>query len=249
MESDETGRLSAGAGYAVSVVLPTFNERENVARAIEAVERAVESAEIVVVDDDSPDGTSGATEAIAAANASLRLIRRTRERGLTSAIQRGIDGSSADVVVWMDCDLSMPAAAIPRLVESIGQGADIAIGSRYAPGGADAREDRLSRTFSALINRAARLLLRGPVRDYTTGFVAARRPVLETIRLRGDYGEYCIDFLTRAARAGFRIVEIGYVCGNRESGESKTASTFVGFVRRGRRYVSTILRLAVDRRA
>jgi dolichol-phosphate mannosyltransferase len=245
----ESAATAGVTKYAVSVVLPTFNERENVARAVEAVEREVEPAEILVVDDDSPDRTWELVEALAAEKPRLRLIRRMRERGLTGAIQCGVDGSTADVVVWMDSDLSMPAATIPRLLQAIEQGADVAIGSRYAPGGADARGNPRSRAFSALINRSARLVLRGPVRDYTTGFVAARRPVLEMIRLRGDYGEYCIDFLTRAGRAGFRIVEIGYVCKDREFGESKTASTFVGFIRCGRKYVTTILRLAVVRRA
>ncbi|MBI3733006.1 MAG: polyprenol monophosphomannose synthase, partial [Chloroflexi bacterium] len=98
-----------------------------------------------------------------------------------------------------------------------------------------------------VINLAAKILLGGPVRDYTTGFVAARRSVLEQIALRGDYGEYCIDFLVRAVRRGFRVVEVGYICAPRASGESKTAPSFTGFIRRGRKYVTTILRLAVSR--
>ena len=127
------------------------------------------------------------------------------------------------------------------------RGADVAIGSRYAPGGRDARGDRMAVTFSAVINRGARLLLGGPVRDYTTGFVAARRAVLDQVRLRGDYGEYCIDFLARARRKGCRIVEVGYVCQPRAAGQSKTAPSFWGFIRRGRKYVTTILRLSIRR--
>jgi dolichol-phosphate mannosyltransferase len=176
-------------------------------------------------------------------------VRRTNERGLTSAIQRGIDESHGDVVFWMDCDFSMPPASMPQLLGEIERGAGVAIGSRYAPGGKDARGDWMPIAFSALINFFARLFLGGPVRDYTTGFVAARRGVLERVRLRGDYGEYCIDFLARAKRSGFLIVEVGYVCKARTSGASKTAPSFMGFIRRGWKYVVTILRLAASRGA
>jgi len=81
------------------------------------------------------------------------------------------------------------------------------------------------------------------VRDYTSGFIAARRPVFDLISLRGDYGEYCIDLLYRAQRLGLRIVEIPYDCVPRQTGESKTATSAWGYVRRGTRYVTTVLRL------
>ena len=73
--------------------------------------------------------------------------------------------------------------------------------------------------------------------------------MLKAIRLQGDYGEYCIDLLARARRRGFRIVEVGYICKPREFGQSKTAPTFMGFIRRGRKYVTTVLALAVNRSA
>ena len=233
----------------VSVVLPTFNERDNIGELIAAIRQNLPQAEIVVVDDNSPDGTWQLVQELAATAPQVRLVRRTSERGLTSAIQRGIDESHGGVVFWMDCDFSMPPTTMPLLLNAVADGAGVAIGSRYAPGGKDARGDWMPIAFSAVINLAARLLLGGPVRDYTTGFVAARREVLESIRLRGDYGEYCIDFLARAKRKGFRIVEVGYVCKPRAFGESKTAPSFMGFIRRGRKYVTTVLSLAVHRGA
>ena len=234
----------------VSVALPTFDERDNIGPLIEAIQAALPSPEIVVVDDNSPDGTWQIVQALAAHSTGVRLVRRIGERGLTSAIQRGIDESRGEVVFWMDCDFSMPPESMPLLLREIERGADVAIGSRYAPGGKDARGDWMPVAFSAVINFFARLFLGGgTVRDYTTGFVAARRAVLERVRLRGDYGEYCIDFLARAKRGGFRIVEVGYVCKPRTSGESKTAPSFMGFIRRGWKYVVTILRLALSRGA
>lgn len=231
----------------VSVVLPTFNERDNIAELIAALQRELSNPEIIVVDDNSPDGTWQIVQTIAEGHPSVRLIRRASERGLTSAIQRGIDESRGELVFWMDCDFSMPPATMPLLLDAIERGADVAIGSRYARNGQDARGDWMPIAFSAVINFFARLFLGGPVRDYTTGFVAARKCVLDQIRLRGDYGEYCIDFLARAKRKGFRIVEVGYVCRPRAFGESKTAPSFWGFIRRGWKYVVTILRLAIGR--
>ncbi len=230
-----------------SVVLPTYNEKGNIADLIAAIRAALGDPEVIVVDDNSPDRTWQIVQALAEAEPRIRLVRRTTERGLTSAIRRGIDEARGEVVFWMDCDFSMPPATMPLLLAEIERGADVAIGSRYAPGGRDARGDWMPIAFSAVINFCAQLLLGRAVRDYTTGFVAARRRVLEQVRLTGDYGEYCIDFLARARRKGFRIVEVGYICKPRATGESKTAPSFWGFIRRGWKYVVTILRLAVQR--
>jgi dolichol-phosphate mannosyltransferase len=117
-----------------------------------------------------------------------------------------------------------------------------------------------ARAFSVTINLFASLLLGWGVRDYTSGFVAARRtifdvpgdhPVEETGRprlaLRGDYGEYCIDLLARAQMAGLNVQEVPYICGARLSGESKTGSSPVDYFRRGWKYVTTTLKLAILR--
>lgn len=231
----------------VSVVLPTYNERENIGNLIGAIQKEVAGCEIIVVDDDSPDGTWRIVEELCASDPRVRLIHRTSERGLTSAIVRGIEEAASETIVWMDCDLSMPPGTIPLLVARIESGADVAIGSRYSNGGSDSRGEWMPVTFSWVINKFASLLIDASVTDYTSGFVAARSAVLKEVRLRGDYGEYCIDFLGRAVRRGFAVVEVGYECRPRRLGESKTASSVVGFLRRGRKYVATIVRLMVRR--
>jgi dolichol-phosphate mannosyltransferase len=232
--------------FTTSVILPTFNERENVTELIASIRASFSDAEIIVVDDNSPDSTGQIVARIAERDARVRLVQRD-ERGLTSAIQRGVNESHGEVIFWMDCDLTMSPATMLLLLDEIERGADVAIGSRYAPSGKDARDQLTPVAFSVIINLAAKVLLGGPVRDYTTGFVAARRSVLNQITLRGDYGEYCIDFLTRAMRKKFRVVEVGYVYKQRVFGESKTALSFLGFIRRGWPYVTTILRLAFHR--
>ena len=229
----------------VSVVLPTYNERDNIYPLIQALlnHLADASPEIIVVDDDSPDGTWQVVAELAAQDERVRLLRRLDERGLTSAIAAGIEQARGDIVVWMDCDFSMPPEVVPRLVAAVDEGHDLAVGSRYAPGGRDIGHSWTGRAFSWTINTAAALLLGWQVRDYTSGFIAARRPVFDLIALRGDYGEYCIDLLYRAQRLGLRIVEIPYDCVPRQTGESKTATSAWGYVRRGTRYVTTVLRL------
>ena len=229
----------------ITLILPTYNERDNI---IPLIQRSLAAlmgyqAEVVVVDDDSPDGTWRLVSDLAGEDRRVRLIRRTDERGLTSAIRTGIGSARGDWVGWMDCDLSMPPEDLPRLAAALAGGADVAVGSRYASGGRDAGHSRVALAFSRTINLAAGLLLSRRITDYTSGFILARRQVLEVITLRGDYGEYCIDLLYRALRAGWQVVEVPYVCTPREAGESKTAAGAWGYLRRGWKYVLTILRL------
>jgi dolichol-phosphate mannosyltransferase len=239
----------------VCTVLPTYNERDNIGPLIEGVlAHAVTPHMVIVVDDNSPDGTAAAVKALAAqynqgGQHRVVLYPRIGVKGLTSAIQRGIDIAlytfNADIVTWMDCDLSMPPEDVARLVACIRQqGADVAVGSRWAPGGADAAHGSMARTLSLIINGFAMLRLGGGVRDYTSGFIAARSEVLRRIRLRGDYGEYCIDLLGRAQQLGFRVCEVPYRCVPRYTGDSKTGANLWDYLVKGRKYVTTILSVA-----
>ncbi len=229
----------------VCTVLPTYNERENIEPLIRGVlASAITPHMALVVDDDSPDGTWAVVARLQAEfGDQVALVRRTDEAGLTSAIQRGIDEAfqtyGADIVTWMDCDLSMPPEDIPKLVQTILDGADVAVGSRWIPGGADIAHGPMARSLSWLINRYAIALLGDEVHDYTSGFIAGRRAVFEEIRLRGDYGEYCIDLLGRAVRAGFVVREVPYVCLPRTAGDSKTGANLGDYLSKGRKYVST----------
>jgi dolichol-phosphate mannosyltransferase len=229
----------------ITVVLPTYNERDNIIPLIQRGLKALDDyqVEMLVVDDDSPDGTWQVVHELAQRDPRVRLIRRTEERGLTSAIATGIAQARGAWVGWMDCDLSMPPEDLPALAAALANGADVAVGSRYVPGGRDVGHSWVGLAFSRTINMVAWLVLDRRVRDYTSGFILARRQVFDRIQLRGDYGEYCIDMLYRALRAGFRVEEIPYSCVPRETGESKTATNPLGYVTRGWNYVVTIVRL------
>ncbi|MEX1019507.1 MAG: polyprenol monophosphomannose synthase [Litorilinea sp.] len=245
-----TPPLPAFEDLRVCTILPTYNERDNIATLIHGILHHATTAHVViVVDDDSPDGTSQVVTELAQrlnspdAPPVLWLERRTTEKGLTSAIRHGIDVAitrfGADIVTWMDCDLSMPPADVPRLVATlVDHNVDIAVGSRWAPGGADVAHGPMAVTLSRLINLYARLLIGGPVRDFTSGFIAARTPLFQEIRFHGDYGEYCIDFLGQAIRRGYSIAEMPYVCVPRHSGESKTGATLWEYLVKGRKYVA-----------
>ncbi|ACB50631.1 probable dolichyl-phosphate-mannose synthase [Crocosphaera subtropica ATCC 51142] len=247
----------------VCTILPTFNESGNITDLIERLMASVSPPYLVlVIDDDSPDGTWKIVADMAAKapyspeeteiKSGIALVRRLQEKGLTSAIQRGIDEAiqtyNAQIITWMDCDLSMPPEDVPKLVEAIRQGgADVAVGSRWIDGGTDVAHGLMARVLSWIINNFAMLLLGRKVHDYTSGFIAARAEVLEKIRLKGDYGEYCIDLLCRAGRLNYQMKEVPYVCVPRTSGESKTGINLWDYLSKGRKYVSTIVALWLNR--
>lgn len=230
----------------VSVVLPTYNEAGNIIDLVDAVRAALRPfvLEIIVVDDNSPDGTWKLVAEKAAVTPGLHLIHRVHERGLTSAIWAGIQHARHDVVCWMDCDFSHPPEVLPDLVSKLSQGFDLAVGSRYVEGGKDARaESRLRMLLSSIITKLANYILIPNFRDYTSGFIAIRRPIFDTIQLRGNYGEYFIDLVFRAHRAGYKFVEIPYENAPRRTGESKTES---GMIRKGFQYLWVVARLRFE---
>ena len=235
----------------ISIILPTFNEAGNIEQLIDrtliALGHTPGGVEVLVVDDDSPDGTWRLVAEKAKAEARVRLIHRTTERGLTSAISRGIHEARGQWIGWMDCDLSMPPEEWPKLAEALRQGADMAVGSRYVPGGADVAHSFVGRTLSLIINLWAGLMLDWTIKDYTSGFILGRKEVFDKVELRGDYGEYCIDLLYRVKKAGYSIRELPYRCVPREAGESKTATNVWGYLKRGVNYVKSVWRLRFAR--
>jgi dolichol-phosphate mannosyltransferase len=227
-----------------SVVLPTYNERDVISGVVREILDVLGDVEVLVVDDDSPDRTWEVVGTDFAGDRRARALRRIGRRGLASAIAEGIAATGGEVVVWLDADGSMPAEVIPRLVAATAD-ADVAVASRYAAGGRDARDSRTRVLASRVINTFGTLWLGGPVRDWTSGFVAARRTALRRVPIRPDhaYGEYCIDFLHRACRAGFRVVEVPYACAERRAGTTKTSPSLRRFALLGLTYARTILRL------
>jgi dolichol-phosphate mannosyltransferase len=227
----------------VSVILPTYNEAENIIPLIQEILTQVpEESEIIVVDDDSPDRTWEAVEGLGKKEPWVRLLRRIGRKGLTSALQEGINLSKGQYVFWMDCDFSMPPDKIPELLKAL-EDCEIAMASRYIPGGEEKGHSFLGSFLSRVICGLASRVLNPSIKDFTSGYIGIRREVLKTLPLRGDYGEYFIELIYKAYKKGYRIKEIPYRCLPRRSGESKTATHLWGYMKRGRKYLATIIRL------
>lgn len=231
----------------VSIIVPTYNERENIVSLILEIKRYITSNdEIIVIDDDSPDKTWEIVHELIQSDASVKLIHRIFERGLTSAIVAGIAASDKDIVLWMDADFSMPPSKIPEMRKQV-NGHDICIGSRYVKNGKDNRGLWLHGALSYMLNKLCYVILSHKVADWTSGFVCAKKSVFEKIALQGNYGEYCIDFLYRALKSGYSVKEIPYICINRVKGNSKTAISPFGFLQNGWRYIFVICKLKTTR--
>jgi dolichol-phosphate mannosyltransferase len=227
----------------ISVVFPTFNEAENIIPLIQRTKAALKNIahEIIVVDDNSPDLTWQLAQ-----KENVRVVRRLKEKKLVSAIQRGIDEANGKYVVWMDADQSMPPEIIPKMIDRLSQ-SHIVVGSRYVKGGRDVRP--LLRTLSSrFINLVANMVLNFDVLDYDSGFVAARKDVLNKLRLKDSgYGEYCIEFLYVAGKLGYKIKEVGFHFVDRRAGQSKTAESLSGLFKFGMMYLKKIFMLRLGK--
>lgn len=227
--------------FRISVVLPTYNERENIVEAIERISKTLGEnlLEIIVVDDNSPDGTWDIVQKLK--NPKVRLIRRMHEKGLASALARGVEETKGNVVVWLDCDLGIPPEVIPRLVEKLREH-EVAIGSRYVKGGKDTRA-RWRALLSVMINVFAGLMLGFHVKDYTSGFAAVRKEVLNTIKLsKKGFGEYFIEFIYECSKKNFSVAEIGYIYSNRKGGLSKSDGSIITLLKYGIQYGFRIIK-------
>jgi dolichol-phosphate mannosyltransferase len=253
----------------LALVLPTRNEAESLPTLVgELLALAPDLVELWVVDDASTDGTPEVVRGLAAHDPRVRLLERPGPPSLTGSLRDGIDAARADLVGWMDADGTMQPADVERLVAAVRAGADIAVGSRFLPGGAQkgqrgegfvgraaslfaldgTRDGWLGVLLSWALNRAVLPAMLGvPARDFTSGFAVGRRDRLRELGLRGDYGEYFVDLWVRGERAGLRVVEVPCKMLPRLRGETKTASSLAGYVRRGSRYLALAARLRAAR--
>jgi dolichol-phosphate mannosyltransferase len=206
------------------VCLPTYNERENLERMLRAL--ADKAVQVLVIDDNSPDGTGELADRLAAELDFVAVLHRERKEGLGPAYLAGFGRALADgaeLVLEMDADFSHDPADVPRLIEAA-RDAHVVLGSRYVGGGAIANWGPVRRFVSAGGSLYARILLGVPVHDLTGGFKCFRREVLEALDLDAIASRgyaFQIETTYRALRAGFRVVEIPIRFVDREHGGSK----------------------------
>jgi dolichol-phosphate mannosyltransferase len=215
------------------VCLPTYNERENLEAMVSALGEVLpDDGRILVIDDNSPDGTGEIADGLAAERPDVDVLHRPRKEGLGPAYLAGFGRAlelGADLVMEMDCDFSHDPADVPRLVAA-SEDADLALGSRYVSGGGTKNWGLLRRAISRGGSLYAQIILGLKVRDLTGGFKCYRRAVLETIDLAAiDSKGYAFQIETtyRAIMAGFRVAEVPIVFVDREVGGSKMSRSIV----------------------
>ncbi len=217
----------------VLVVVPTYNERENLPRLVPQILEHGSAFHILVVDDGSPDGTGRVADALAAANDRVSVLHRAGKLGLGSAYIAGFRwGLERDfeVLIEMDADLSHPPAMLPQLVAALDR-VDVAVGSRYVGGRITVVNWPLSRLVISLFGSwYARAITRLPVRDATGGFNAFRSEVVRVVgldRIESNGYAFQIELKMRAWRTGSKLGEVPIVFTERESGESKMSGSII----------------------
>jgi dolichol-phosphate mannosyltransferase len=215
------------------VILPTYDEAGNIEPMVEALGPKLKDRDrILIVDDDSPDGTGRIADRLAAADPAVEVLHRSEKQGIGPAylagFHRALEGG-AGLIVQMDADFSHDPAYLPRLLAASEQ-ADLVIGSRYVPGGGITEWGRTRRLLSLGGSLYARKLLGSSVRDLTGGFKCFRREVLETIDLEtvaASGYSFQVEMTYRVLEAGFEVIEVPITFRERQTGDSKMSAAIV----------------------
>jgi glycosyltransferase involved in cell wall biosynthesis len=230
----------------VIVVVPTYNEADNVETVIRGVRDVLPAALVLIIDDNSPDGTGKLAERLGEELGGLEVVHRETKEGLGAAYRAGLRGAiarGADICVQMDADLSHDPQVLPALVSIVEHGADLAIGSRYVPGGITLDWPRRRRWVSRWGNRYAAGVLGLALNDVTAGYRAYRRDALERMEFDSVTAEgygFQIEMTYRIVRLGGRVVEFPITFQDRLEGESKFTGSIV------REALALVVRLWVE---
>jgi dolichol-phosphate mannosyltransferase len=230
------------------VIVPTYNEIENISRLVERILAAHERVEVLVVDDNSTDGTGSRADAMSDSQPRLHVLHRTGKLGLGSAYRSGFDyalRAGYDRVFTMDADFSHPPESIPAMLQKA-DAYDLVIGSRYVPGGAVIDSPKGRRLISYGANLLATRLLGLRARDCTAGFRCYRRQLLERVgyhNVKSNGYSFLIEMLFQCQRAGYTVAEVPITFRDRALGRSKISQAEI------RLALLTVLRLAALRLA
>ena len=217
----------------VLVVLPTYDEAANIAEVLRRIRAAAREVDVLVVDDGSPDGTADLAEALAAELGGVEVMRRPTKSGLGSAYRDGFRtglGQGYEALVEMDADLSHDPATLPDLIAAVAAGADLAIGTRYMPGGSIPDWPWHRRAISKIGNLYARTMLGISPRDSTSGFRCYHRRALEAIDLdsvRADGYGFQVEMAYFVERNGGKVTEVPIEFRDRTLGDSKMSGRIV----------------------
>lgn len=210
----------------VSVVVPTYNERENIEVLLPEIHRVLGGRphEILIVDDDSPDGTGRRVLELARELPGLSLITKKEKEGIGAALRKGYDAARNDVILSTDADLSFSPAEMLKLLEKIDAGYDLVLGCRHSGGGryeAPTLKIKLKYSVSRLGNFVARALTGLDVRDYSANFRAIRREVWRAIETRDKTNSLLFEMILKVHSGGYRVTEVPVRFADRRFGRSK----------------------------
>ncbi|MCJ7523148.1 MAG: glycosyltransferase, partial [Dehalococcoidia bacterium] len=218
--------MNSGQAVELSLIAPTYNEKENIVPLVERVHKALSqyNYELIIVDDNSPDGTAQLANSLSS-KYPLKVIVRTTERGLASAVVAGFSQAGGQVLGVIDADLQHPPEAIPALLDAIRGGADVAIGSRYVEGGGIEGWSTKREIISIGAKTIARLLLSSVkgIKDPLAGFFLFRREVIEGAVLTPTGYKILLEVLVKGSAS--QVVEVPYIFKERERGKSNLTFT------------------------
>ena len=228
----------------VSIILSTFNEKLSIEFTISELIKYLPGVEIIVVDDNSPDGTLEVLKKINYEN--LKIFSRKKTKGLASAFLLGLINTSGDIIGWLDSNMGDTAKKFPEMLQNL-KGADIVILSRYVAEGKDER-NKIRVISSYLLNKFSKLILRSKINDLSSGIFLMKREVLnDVVPVAKGHGEFMMEFLYKAEKKGNKIIEIPYIQPIDIEGHSKSFPNIAKFLYLGFFYLVRIIQSIITK--
>ena len=228
----------------ISIILSTFNEKLSIEFTISELIKYLPGVEIIVVDDNSPDGTLEVLKKINYEN--LKIFSRKKTKGLASAFLLGLINTSGDIIGWLDSNMGDTAKKFPEMLQNL-KGADIVILSRYVAEGKDER-NKIRVISSYLLNKFSKLILRSKINDLSSGIFLMKREVLnDVVPVAKGHGEFMMEFLYKAEKKGNKIIEIPYIQPIDIEGHSKSFPNIGKFMQFGFFYFVRIIQLLIKK--
>ena len=228
----------------ISIILSTFNESAAIEKTVDEIIKYIPDVEVVIVDDDSNDGTIEILKRLE--NNNIKVFLRKKTRGLASAFLLGLINTSGDYIGWIDSNMTKTVKMFPEMIKNLNDN-DIVLLSRFVMNGKDER-NIVRKWSSYILNKITKLILRSEINDLSSGiFIMKRKVLLDSLPIASGHGEFMIEFLYKAEAKGNKIKEIGYTQPIDEEGNSKSYPNLLKFLTLGFFYFVRILQTLIRR--
>tara|TARA_A100001015_G_C15036262_1_gene736409 strand:+ start:3300 stop:4001 length:702 start_codon:yes stop_codon:yes gene_type:complete len=228
----------------ISIILSTFNESAAIEKTVDEIIKYIPDVEVVIVDDDSNDGTIEILKRLE--NNNIKVFLRKKTKGLASAFLLGLINTSGDYIGWIDSNMTKTVKMFPEMIKNLNDN-DIVLLSRFVMNGKDER-NIVRKWSSYILNKITKLILRSEINDLSSGiFIMKRKVLLDSLPIASGHGEFMIEFLYKAEAKGNKIKEIGYTQPIDEEGNSKSYPNLLKFLTLGFFYFVRILQTLIRR--